>query len=339
MNRQPLIQINNSPMDILWEKGPEGARILRVYGNELALRLPDRLAGIPVTEIGAYCFSASEHLPEEGCRLTHLTESGVEEAIESPSFPSVSGNYVESVHLPDGVTILHNAAFYNCRKMSQLSLGEEINAIGSDEFLNCVNLNTIILRGSPRGENGLSLLLERLISDVEVRFCPEDGPPECVIFFPEYYEWLSEITPAHVFSRSIEGEGFRMRHTFQNHILDFSRYDQCFPDVLTGESDKNICRIAMNRLRWPIGLQNQPQTLYVEALSARLEHLLKILTDTRDLEGLEFFCRSLSLSKGDLSGWMGSCIQAQWGEGAAYLADQIRATGSFARKTFSFDDF
>ena len=130
-----------------------------------------------------------------------------------------------------------------------------------------------------------------------------------------------------------------MRHTFQNHVLDFSRYDQSFPDVLTGESDKNICRIAMNRLRWPIGLQNQPQTLYEEALLARLGHLLRLLTDTRDLAGLEFFCRSLSLSKGDLSGWMESCIQAQWGEGAAYLADQIRATGSFARKTFSFDDF
>ena len=336
MNRQTPIQINNSPMDILWEKGPEGARILRVYSNNLSLRLPDRLAGIPVTEIGAYCFSASEHLPEEGCLLTHLTENG-EEPVESPAFPSVSGNYVESVYLPEEVTILHNAAFYNCRKMSLLSVGEQIRAIGSDEFLNCVNLKTIILRGSPRGENGLSLLLERLISDVEVRFCPEEGSPECVIFFPEYYEWLSEITPAHVFSRSIEGEGFRMRHTFQNHILDFSRYDQCFPDVLTGESDKNICRIAMNRLRWPLGLQSQPQILYEEALKARLGYLLKLLTG--DLAGLEFFCRYLPLSKGDLSGWMESCIKAQWSEGAAFLADRIRTAGSFAKKTFSFDDF
>lgn len=338
MNRSTSLQIHNSPMDILWEKGQEGARILRVYGNELAVRLPDRLSGFPVTEIGAYCFSASEHLPQEGCRLTHLTEDGREEAIESPSFPSVSGNYVESVCLPEGVTILHNAAFYNCRKMTLLSLGEQIHAIGSDEFLNCVSLKTIILRGSPRSENGLSLLLERLISDVEVAFCPEGGPPECVIFFPEYYEWLSEITPAHVFSRSIEGEGFRMRHTFQNHVLDFSRYDQCFPDVLTGESDKNICRIAMNRLRWPVGLQNQPQILYEEALKARPDQLIRLLTDPRDLAGLEFFCRSLSWSKGVLSSWMESCIRSRWGEGAAYLADQIRSSGSFAKKTFSFDD-
>ena len=338
MNRPASLQIQTSPMDILWEMGQEGARILRVYSNELAIRLPDRLEGVPVTEIGAYCFSASEHLPQENCRLTHLTADGREEPVESPSFPSVSGNYVESVYLPEEVTILHNAAFYNCRKITLLSLGEQIHAIGSDEFLNCVSLRTIILRGSPRSENGLSLLLERLISDVEVAFCPEDGPPECVIFFPEYYEWLNEITPAHVFSRSIEGEGFRMRHTFQNHLLDFSRYDQCFPDVLTGESDKNICRIAMNRLRWPIGLQNQPKSLYEEALKARPDHLLRLLTDHRDLAGLEFFCRNLSLTRGDLSSWMELCIQAQWGEGAACLADEIQASGSFAKKTFSFDD-
>ena len=226
MDRSTPLQLHKTPVEILWEEVKEGARILRVYGNELSLRLPDKLAGIPVTEIGAYCFSASEHLPEENCRLTRLTQNGAEESIEIPSFPSVSGNYVESVHLPDGVTTLHNAAFYNCRKMALLSVGEQIHAIGSDEFLNCVNLRTIILRGSPKAENGLSLLLERLISDVEVRFCPGESQPECVIFFPEYYEWLNEITPAHVFTRSIEGEGFRMRHSFQDHHLDFTRYDQ-----------------------------------------------------------------------------------------------------------------
>ena len=91
MNRPASLQIQTSPMDILWEMGQEGARILRVYSNELAIRLPDRLEGVPVTEIGAYCFSASEHLPQENCRLTHLTADGREEPVESPSFPSVSG--------------------------------------------------------------------------------------------------------------------------------------------------------------------------------------------------------------------------------------------------------
>lgn len=332
-------ELYNNPLEILWQEGKEGARILRVYGDHLAVRLPDRLAGLPVTEIGAYCFSASEHLPPDSCQLTRLTESGEEMEIDSNTFPSISGHYVESVFLPDTVTTLHNAAFYNCRKMKLLSVGERIHAIGSDEFLNCVNLKTIILRGKPKGENGLFLLLERLISDVEVRFCPTDSSPECVIFFPEYYEWLNEISPAHVFSRSIEGEGFRMRHTFQNHRLDFIRYDQCFPDVLKGESDKNICRIAVNRLRWPIDLQNQSKSIYEEALRTRPSHMMHLLIENRDLGGMEFFCRNLSWPRGVFSSWAESCIRAGWSEGAAYLMEIIRISGSFAKKSFAFDDF
>ena len=44
-------------LDILWEPAEDGARILRVYGEQPALRLPEYIGQRPVTEIGPYCFS------------------------------------------------------------------------------------------------------------------------------------------------------------------------------------------------------------------------------------------------------------------------------------------
>ena len=62
LTEEPLHQ----QLDILWEPAEDGARILRVYGEQPALRLPEYIGQRPVTEIGPYCFSRSEpKLPEQ----------------------------------------------------------------------------------------------------------------------------------------------------------------------------------------------------------------------------------------------------------------------------------
>ena len=51
--------------EIYWELAADGgARILRVYGTTPEAVLPKQIEGIPVTEIGAYCFAAQARLPE-----------------------------------------------------------------------------------------------------------------------------------------------------------------------------------------------------------------------------------------------------------------------------------
>ena len=336
-------------MDILWEPAREGARILRIYGNDLTVRIPDRVDGLPVTELGAYCFSASEHLPPEGGRLTRLCNegdflisSGLEDGI-SPSFPAVCGDYLQEVFLPDTVTTIHNAAFYNCRNIKLLSVGKELRSIGSDVFMNCRHLDRIDQRASSTEETGLNLILERLITEVEVSFRPEGNSgesvdPECVLLFPEYWEWLNEISPAHVFSRSIEGEGFRMRKVFQGHRIDFSKYDQCFPEVLTGESAATVCRIALDRLRWPVSLQPAAKDRYARAVRDRLDTAVRLIIKDRDMEGLHFLCRCFQPAKGLLLSWMAECTEADWGEAKATLMEEFRQRNSFINKSFTLDD-
>ena len=78
--------------------------------------------------------------------------------------------------------------------------------------MNDSQLEHLIIRGKDSEATGLPLILERIAENITVSFCPNSSSsPESIVFFPEYYEWLDEISPAHIFSRSIHGEGFRMR--------------------------------------------------------------------------------------------------------------------------------
>ena len=342
-------------LTILWQPVPaknesekETARILRVYGNHPCFRLPDMIEGMPVTEIGPYCFSMSE--PKVTGESFWFPFQPEKEALP----PSLSGRFVESITLPASVTTLHNAAFYNCRKLHTLSVGSHIEAIGSDEFTNCSRLKNLILRCHDAEATGLPLVLERIDTDLNVSFFPErkaeissseslssDGnaQPCAALFFPEYYEWLDEISPAHIFSRSIHGEGFRMRKCFQEKVLDYRKYDQCFENALTVESEKSLCKISLNRLQWPNHLEKEFRILYENTVQKHFDTAFSLAVDNRDTHLLTFLSTYFSLSPEEFSKGISLCIAADWSSGAALLMEQKHRAGSFANKTFDFDDF
>lgn len=245
---------------------------------------------------------------------------------------------MEAIRLPASVTTLHNAAFYNCRKLHTLSVGPGIRSIGSDEFMNCTSLSQLILRGQDTESTGLSLLLERFEENLLVLFTPEgEDSISAALFFPEYYEWLDEISPAHLFSRSIHGEGFRMRKCFENGRVNYEKYDQCFENALKLESDESLCQITFTRLRWPNGLKEKARVLYEDALKARLHTAVSMAVRDKDLQLLLFLCRYFTGE--DYSQAISACVAADWGEGSARLMEEKHQNGSFARKSFSFDDF
>ena len=44
-------------LGILWQECPGGARLLKVYGDTPCPALPERIGGLPLREIGPYCFA------------------------------------------------------------------------------------------------------------------------------------------------------------------------------------------------------------------------------------------------------------------------------------------
>lgn len=322
----------SSHIQIEWQPVKDGARILRVFSDQATLRIPDKIDGHPVTEIGPYCFSASS--PNASLDAFLYSSPGL-----SGSLPPINGRMIEEISLPSSVTTLHNAAFYNCRKLHTLSVGAHIQAIGSDEFTNCSHLSKLIFRRDTEEVTGLSLLLERFEEDLEVFFTDHAGAITGALFFPGYYEWLDEISPAHLFSRSIHGEGFRMRKAFLNNQIDYGKYDACFENACKTESDSTLCHIALHRLRWPTGLTETNRAIYEDAVLTRFDTATAAAITERDFSLLQFLFTHFTTDNDTFSHAHSLCIEKDWGEGSAWLLEQKHRSGSFASKSFDFDDF
>lgn len=334
---------------VLWEPVDSGCRLLRCFGNSPILNLPDRIEGRKITEIGAYCFSRSRPRFPERIYKTIFTDTGNikttsengqtfnEKAFDFSSFGTeLDGTFLEEVTLPDSVTTLHNAAFYNCRKLKKLSVGTQISGIGSDEFMNDSRLEHLIIRGEDSKVTGLSLILERIAENITVSFCPDSSlSPQSILFFPEYYEWLDEISPAHIFSRSIHGEGFRMRRSFENGVLDYRKYDSCFENALTVESPDSLCKIALNRLRWPSRLESNFREKYENTIKKYMDTAFTLAVKNQNFSLLQFICEHFSPDSQTLSAAMDLCIEKEWSEGNAFLIEAKHQT--FTKKTFDFD--
>lgn len=224
------------------------------------------------------------------------------------------GDFVQGVTLPAGVRALHNAAFYNCRKLEWLCAGSALESVGSDLFTNCRALDRFILDAAPDAPTGLKKLVAAVSADIGAVFAP-GGAVQAKVFYPEYFEFLDENTPAHIFNHSIEGEGYRYRQCFDGSVLRFAEYDAAFPQACVGESEKTLCRIALDRLCIPYALLPEAQGIYSAYLAAHAASAAAPLIARRDTESLQLV---LKLADEENRRQIAlTCSQSGWSEGAA----------------------
>lgn len=358
--------------EFYWEPADDGGvRLLRVFGMMPEVELPAEIEGRSVTEIGDYCFAERPHLPEyyqktetnviaaEMFGNLDLSEQDVNESFLSGQKPNeqylneqkkgrtfsgelreICGSYVERIVLPNMVKKIGNLAFYNCIALTALELGSAMTDVGSDAFMNCRNLHAITLRCGARQKSGIRQILTQVSSDMEVTFQGENGV-EAVLLFPDYYEGFDEITPAHIFGRKIEGEGFRARESFKNGIPDFAQYDQIFPKACVEESVGTLCRLAMNRLRYPVDLGATARAAYEKYIKAQVDEICRDAIKKREVDQVEFLCGNHLLEQDRLENGVRNAAKAGWAEGAAYFLKLKEKY--FPQKVkadrYSFEDF
>lgn len=298
---------------LYWEPCPGGARLLRLLGDTPCPAVPGTIEGLPVAELGPYCFADRPVRP--GARRT------------GDDTHEITGNFVEEVTLPDTVRVLDSAAFYNCRRLRRVTLGPGVEGFGSDLFTNCRQLQTFRLRAAADAPTGLKKLLGAVSADITVEL---DGAQ---LFYPEYSEFLDENTPAHIFNHSIEGEGYRYRQCFDGSVLRFAEYDAAFPQACVGESEKKLCRIALDRLCIPYALLPEAQGIYSAYLAAHAASAAAPLIARRDTESLQLV---LKLADEENRRQIAlACSQSGWSEGAALTLGGQRPR---RQKTYDFDD-
>lgn len=303
-------------MLVWWQPCNGGARVLRLLGDTPCPVVPAVVAGLPVVELGPYCFAVR---PVEGGALWPPDSTETHE---------ITGDFVEAVVLPDSLRTLHNAAFYNCRRLRRVELGPGLESLGSDLFTNCKALETFALRAAPGAATGLKKLLGAVSADVEVEFLT---PPGARFFYPEYFEWLDENTPAHIFNHSIEGEGYRMRQCFgADGAVDSAAYDATFAQACVGESPDKLCRMALGRLLAPWALGEDARAAYEGYLTAHPAPAFAFAIAQRSEDALRLLT-GLGLADAQAAA---ACARAGWSAGAAILLGRPRR----AAKQYDFDD-
>lgn len=322
---------NQTGLHLLWEPWGTGVRLLRVFGMQNALTVPDTIEDMPVCCIGAYCFADAERLPKNAqIRNTYI---GVDEGTKH--LHPIAGNDLEQITLPDSVTAIEELAFYNCRSLRLIQLGRQTGEIGSDVFMNCRQLSHLQIRGDISGETGAKAILSRIPWEIQVDFL---GVETASLIYPEYTESYDEIAPAHIFGRNITGEGFRARQLFQDGKVQLSAYDAMFPKITAEETPLTVGKIALLRLRYPIGMSGEAKTRYEEKLREVSAEIGVYYCKRRQLSELEYLCREGYLSGMALEQVIDAARSVNWSEGAASLMDfKSRYAGNRRDRRYSFD--
>lgn len=327
-----------SELCCLWQAGDQGAVLLCVLGETPCPVLPQALGGMPLTEIGPYCFSPRTSLCQGAVLAdadgeTH-TFSSLEAAQAAFSLPVLSGDFVECVTLPKGVLLLHNAAFYNCRRMKTLSVGAGIKRIGSDCFTNCRSLHSLVLRTKPDSSSGLAKLTGSISAAVSAEFQYHEKIA-ARLYFPEYADDNPENGPAHIFMHSFQGAGYPFRQCFGlDGCVKFGEYDRCFVQAIPIETPEVLTQIALGRLQYPVGLSAEADRRYRGFCRQHPDALFGWLLRERDLCSLAFACREQLFSARAIAD--ASMLASRLGlpQAAALL---LNSTGQPHRKTGKYD--
>lgn len=293
-----------------WEKTKEGTvRLLGVTDMPGELVLPGEIEGLPLTEVGPYCFAKNK--------------------------------YLERVVLPDSVKKIERMAFYNCTGIKELEMGAGLTELGGDAFMNCHNLHYLKVRCGALEPSGVRFVLRQISSDLTVHFLGGKDVENAVILFPDYYESYDEVTPAHLFGRNIEGEGFRARQFFKEGVFEYSRYDGIFMKACAEEKENTLCAMSMNRLRYQVGLTDEAKRQYEDYVRAHMDTICKEAVQTRDMEVLDFLCKSKLAEQSHMDNCARLAAEREWAEGGAFILRLKTQYFVPSNRTsrYTFDDF
>lgn len=160
-------------LGVFWEKTKtRGARLLRVFGENPVVVLPEYIGEYPVTEIGDYCFAKTSRLRTEyQTTVLCLQETGGwQETAGSNPQKEIAGEFLEEIYLSENLQKIGNMAFYNCTGLRKMVIGRQMNQVGSDAFMNCRNFHRLTVACGVAEKSGIRQILSQISAEMEVTF-------------------------------------------------------------------------------------------------------------------------------------------------------------------------
>lgn len=301
--------------------------ILRAGTCDRRAVLPDRLFGLPVTELADHAL-APDRQPALNRQPAVNRQSAPDRqpAFDRQSTPSGEGEpllitcglpdpdavwdnrNLQDLSLPKSLTAIGSYALLNCSALKNLRLHDSVERWGGAVLMNCRGLDALHLTraGKAQGE-ALAWFVGELSRELDVTI--ESGGETTRLLFPEYTELYEENCPAHHFDYFISGAGYPYHHCFRQKKLQLKEYDALWRDFLAMEHDEPAAlRLAWYRLRWPVDLGETAAADYRDYLRSHAGEALRFLLAEEGGEGLPLL---LELARPDRAALAAACALAR----------------------------
>lgn len=261
----------------------KGIEILRCFGKDSSVRLPDEINGKPVLKIGDYAFSGYKRKEDEA-ETIRIGEDLFEE--KNPEM--ICGPKVEEVYLPVHVEEIGRYAFYGCVNLRLLGFSDSLLRTGTGIFTGC-KLREIRLDLYHGEKTALKDVAGDTRFPVTVRIRDHQDGHEASLFFPEYYEESVENTPARIVELHFHGTGYQYRQCFFQGKLDYEKYDALFSVASVQEDPEIAWEIALGRVLYPYRLTEEHRNEYLDYMRENLNEILDRLLAEENVRAFYMF--------------------------------------------------
>ena len=293
-------------MRIHYRETEEGIEIVRCFGADGNIELPEEIKGRPVTRAAAYAFSARKAQEDEEVLVCETDEGRIFRQQER----LLAGDIVESVRFPDTMREIGKYIFYGCRNLEELTFSDSLTEIGSGAFTGCRSLNRLDVRFLNGRRSCVPDILGDLWQRIDAAFYEapggrreagdggrrEAGGNDCLekraeLVFPEHYEEAVENTPARILFTQHHGSGNNYRQCFYNKEMDYRKYDDLFFVAKAQDKVSVLADLIFGRLLYPAGLARAAEESYEGYVREHGGQIAVYLTDTGRMEALREMSR------------------------------------------------
>jgi len=235
----------NMEMQFEFTEKNGGACVTKVLSPGAACVIPERLGGLPVTELADRAFA---------------------------------GSRISEVFLPEGLKRIGRYCFYGCEDLRTIHLYSSATEIGGGFLNGCRAVREIYMHMDSTERSALRDFVTELNERITVHYFlpgPNGEETEAArLIFPIYYDEAVENTPARITVSNIHGTGQKYRYCFEDKKVQFDRYDKLFVYEKAEEPVTSAAEIAIYRLMYPHGLRDEAKRGYEEFVRENLYEIL-----------------------------------------------------------------
>ena len=287
-------------MKIYYREKYDGIEILRCFGIEGRVELPEMIEDKLVVSAAPYAFSS--HMDEK----EELKNAGLWEVSDGLEFGReehvLAGNDVEEIVFPDTLKEIGRYIFYGCGNLRKLEFSDSLMQIGCGAFTGCHALEKLTVHMRQGKKSGVKEMLGEMWQRIDVNFLyeyEEDGieksdimhrrenKSEARLVFPEHYDEAVENTPARILYTEYHGSGSNYRQCFYDKELNYQEYDRLFEMAVAMDKLEVLVDMSFGRLEFPYGLTGNARENYREYIRKNLGDIAEYLVKQEDMRRLE----------------------------------------------------